>query len=45
MIEIINILKKRRKTFGDVIKIVLFGFFSIMLIQYLGHLKPIGSEE
>ena len=45
MLEIIEIVKKRRKTFNDFIKIFLFGFFTIMLIQYLGHLKPIGYEE
>ena len=45
MLEIIDILKKRKKTGNDLIKIVLFGFFTIMLIQYLGHLKPIGYED
>ena len=45
MLEIVNIVKKRRKTFNDFIKIALFGFFSIMLIQYLGQIKPIGYEE
>jgi len=44
MLEIIDILKKRKKTLYDVIKIILFGFFTVMLIQYLGHIKPIGYE-
>ena len=45
MIEIINILQKKNKTFSDFIKIMLFGFFTVMLIQYLGHIKPIGYDE
>ena len=45
MLEIIDILKKKKKTVNDFIKIVLFGFFSIMLINYLGHIKPIGYED
>ena len=44
-IEIINVLTKKKKDFSDIIKIGLFGYFTMMLIMYLGHIKPMDSDE
>ena len=45
MLEIIEIMKKKKKTFDDFIKIFLFVFFTVLLIQYIGHLKPQDFKE
>ena len=44
-IQIVQIFLKRRKTVEDYIKIIVFGFFAVMAISYVGHLKPIESED
>ena len=44
-LQTINVLTKKKKDFSDIIKIGLFGYFTMMLIMYLGHIKPMDSDE
>jgi hypothetical protein len=43
--DIIEVLQKKKKDFKDIIKIMLFGYFLMLLIMYLGHIKPMNYEE
>lgn len=44
-IEIINLIFKKKKTFEDYIKLGLFAFFIAMAMSYIGHIKPLESDE
>ena len=45
MIEIVKIIFKKRKSFEDYIKLAMFGFFLAMAVSYIGHIKPLESDE
>ena len=44
MIEIINILRKKRKSINDMMKILIFGFFVVVAVMYIGQIKPLESD-
>ena len=44
-IDIIDTLTKKKKDFNDLVKILLFVYFSMLLVMYLGHVKPVNYEE
>jgi uncharacterized protein YhhL (DUF1145 family) len=44
MITIFTILKKRKKSVKDYIKIFLFGFFVLMILAHIGEIKPLESD-
>ena len=41
--EILNIIKKKKKTIKDYLKILLFGFFTILFIYYVFQITPIDN--
>lgn len=43
--DIIDVVTKKKKNFSDLIKIMLFGYFLMLLVMYLGHVKPMNYEE
>ncbi len=43
--DIIDVVTKKKKNFSDLIKIMLFGYFFMLLVMYLGHVKPMNYEE
>ena len=44
-IEIITLLFKKKKSAEDYIKLAVFGFFLAMAFSYIGHIKPLESDE
>ena len=44
-IEIIDLIFKKRKTAEDYIKLGVFAFFVAMAMSYIGHIKPLESDE
>jgi len=44
-IEIFTLIFKRKKSVEDYIKLFVFGFFVAMAFSYIGHLKPLESDE
>ena len=43
--EVIDLIFKKKKTFEDYIKLGLLGFFVAMAVSYIGHIKPLESDE
>ena len=45
MITIFSILKKKKKSVKDYTKLIIFGFFVLMIMSHIGEIKPLDYDE